>query len=83
LAGAVEGGGVVEGCGAEEADGEEEGGPDVPEAPLGAEAAGLEGGEIAERDEGEGQQPREEAMEARADAAENVAAVELAGGQEI
>lgn len=83
MAGRAEGRGIVEGGGAEEADAEEEGGPDVPEAPLRAEAAGMERSEVAERKEAKREEPGKDAMEAWADAAKDVAAVKLAGGEEI
>jgi hypothetical protein len=73
-AGGVEWLGVEDGDEAEEADDEEERAPNVPAGPE------MKRGE---RDEDEWKDPRRVAVKARAQRAEDVAAVELRGGEEI
>jgi len=79
----VEGDGVVDRGGAEEAEAEKKDGPDVPEAPAVGVAREMAGGEVAETEQESRNKPGGNAVNARADGAEDVAAVELSGGQEI
>jgi hypothetical protein len=65
--------GVVDGKGAEKTDGDQHGGPDVPTRPK-AEA---------EKNQEQRKEDRGDAMSALIDGAEDVAAVELRGGEEI
>jgi len=69
----VEGDGIVDGGDAEEAKAEEESGPDKPAVPE----------EIAEGNEGDREKESGKTVEAGVDGAEDVAAVELPGWEEI
>ena len=68
----VEGYGVVDGCDAEETEGKQEDGPDDPASP-----------EIAKGNEDEREEEGGEAVNVGVDGAEDVTAVELAGGEKV
>lgn len=82
-AGRVEGNGIVNGRDAEETEAKENNSPDIPDAPVGGAFGRSQSGEEAQGEKEEGDHPRGKPVHARADRAEDVAAVELASWEEI